>query len=284
MAIRARTYTYKVVEGWGLGPGSPALGLISAVGVDSRDQVYLFNRLPQAVVLVFDREGQFLRSWGEGLFTTPHGLWITPDDRVFLADCGDHTVRICTTDGQVLQTLGTAGQPGPSGIPFNQPTWAKQSPSGETYVSDGYGQYRVHRFASDGTLLKSWGEQGDGPGQFALPHSVVVDRRGRVLVADRENHRVQIFDGDGEFLDQWTDLLQPMDLFIDADDTVYVAEAQQRISAYSLDGEPLSRWGEKGPAPGQFSDSPHGLCVDSHGDLYVCEVIRQGRMQKFARV
>jgi len=169
-------------------------------------------------------------------------------------------------------------------MPFNQPTWAKQSPSGETYVSDGYGQYRVHRFAANGKLLTSWGEQGNGPGQFALPHSVVTDSRGRVLVADRENHRVQIFDGDGKFLDQWTDLLQPMDLFIDADDTVYVAEAQQRISVYSLDGELLSRWGEKGPAPGQFSDSPHGLCVDSRGDLYVCEVISQGRMQKFALV
>ena len=150
-------------------------------------------------------------------------------------------------------------------------------------MSDGYGQYRVHRFAPDGGLRRSWGEQGDGPGQFALPHSLVVDRRGRVLVADRENHRVQIFDGDGTFLEQWTDLRQPMDLFIDADDHIYVAEAQQRISVYSLDGELLSRWGEKGTAPGQFSDSPHGLCVDSHGDLYVCEVISQGRLQKFAR-
>jgi sugar lactone lactonase YvrE len=284
MTLRARSYTYKVVDGWGHGPGCPDLGLISAVGVDSRDQVYLFNRLPQPAVLVYDRDGTFLHSWGEGLFTTPHGLWIGPDDRLFLADCGDHTIRICTTDGHVLQTLGTAGQAGSPDMPFNQPTWAKQAPSGETYVSDGYGQFRVHRFAGDGRLLSSWGEKGTEPGQFALPHSVVVDRRGRVLVADRENHRVQIFDGDGRFLDQWTDLLQPMDLFIDADDTIYVAEAQQRISVYSLDGELLSRWGDKGSAPGQFSDSPHGLCVDSRGDLYVCEVISQGRMQKFALV
>jgi sugar lactone lactonase YvrE len=284
MALHARSVTYEVVDGWGRGPGCPTLGLVSAVGIDSRDQVYVFNRLPDPVVLVYDREGHFLRSWGEGLFTTPHGLWINPDDRVFLADCGDHTVRICTTDGQVQQTLGTAGQAGAAEMPFNQPTWAKQSPSGETYVSDGYGQFRVHRFSADGRLLKSWGSKGEGPGEFALPHSVVVDRRGRVLVADRENHRVQIFDGDGQFLEQWTDLLQPMDLFIDADDAVYVAEAQQRISVYSLDGELLSRWGEKGSAPGQFSDSPHGVCVDSRGDLYVCEVISQGRMQKFARV
>ena len=284
MALGTRTYTYRVVDGWGRGPGCPALGLVSAVGVDGQDRIYLFNRLPKPAVLVYDREGRFLRSWGEDLFTTPHGLWITPDQRVLLADSGDHTIRICTTDGQVMQTLGTPGQAGAADMPFNQPTWAKLSPSGEICVSDGYGQYRVHRFAPDGTLKQSWGEKGEGPGQFALPHSIVVDSRGRVLVADRENYRVQIFDSDGQFLDQWTELLQPMDLFIDADDAIYVAEAQQRISIFNMDGELVGRVGEKGTRPGQFSDSPHGVCVDSHGDMYVCEVLSHGRMQKFARV
>ena len=101
MVLGTRRYAHQVVEGWGHGPGCPPLGLISAVGIDSRDQVYLFNRLPQPAVLVFGREGHFIRSWGEDLFTQPHGLWISPDDRVFVADSGDHTVRICTTDGQV---------------------------------------------------------------------------------------------------------------------------------------------------------------------------------------
>jgi sugar lactone lactonase YvrE len=169
-------------------------------------------------------------------------------------------------------------------MPFNQPTWAKLGPTGDIYVSDGYGQQRAHRFGADGRVQRSWGEQGAEHGQFALPHSLVVDSRGRVLVADRENHRVEIFDSDGAYLASWTDLLQPMDLFIDADNTVYVAEAQQRISVYDLDGQLLSRWGEKGTSAGQFSDSPHGLCVDSRGDLYVCEVIGHGRLQKFARV
>lgn len=284
MAVGTSRFAYQAVEGWGRGPGSPELGLVSAMAVDSQGNVYAFNRLPKPAVLVYDRAGQFLRSWGEDLFTTPHGLWIDNEDRVFATDCGDHTIRICTTAGQVLQTLGTAGQAGAPGMPFNQPTWAKLGPAGEIYVSDGYGQHRVHRFAADGQLLRSWGEEGTGPGQFALPHSLVVDRRGRVLVADRENHRVEIFDANGTHLDSWTGLLQPMDLFIDAADVIYVAEAQQRISIYDLDGQLLSRWGEKGPAAGQFSDSPHGLCVDAQGDLYVSEVVGHSRMQKFARI
>src|SRR5438045_3797744 len=109
MAVGTRRFEYQVVKDWGRGPECPELGLISAVAIDSQDQVYAFNRLPHPAVLVFDRHGHFLRSWGEELFTTPHGLWIDRDNRVFAADCGDHTIRICTTDGQVLQTLGCSG-------------------------------------------------------------------------------------------------------------------------------------------------------------------------------
>jgi hypothetical protein len=168
-------------------------------------------------------------------------------------------------------------------MPFNMPTKALLDSSGEMYVSDGYGQFRVHCFAVNGTLLRSWGEKGEGPGQFALPHSLAVHRQGRVLVADRENNRIQIFDTDGNFLTQWTGLLMPMDIFISKNDAIYVAEARQRISVFTLEGELLARWGEAGTAPGQFSDSPHWLWEDSHGDLYISEVTGVNRLQKFAR-
>ena len=105
-----------------------------------------------------------MQSWGEDLFPIPHGIWISPDDRLYIADCGDHTVHICSTDGEALQTLGTPGQPGAYGQPFNQPTRAACLPSGEIYISDGYGQYHVHRLAADGTHLQSWGGSGAEPG------------------------------------------------------------------------------------------------------------------------
>lgn len=284
MVVGTGKYTYHVVEGWGRGSdGREPGGLVTAVAVDSRDRVYAFVRKPP-VVLVYDRAGRFLTLWGEDVFDTPHGIWISPDDRIYCADSGDHTIRTFTTEGVLLETMGTPGQPGPPDMPFNMPTKAVLSASGELYVSDGYGQFRVHRFAPDGVLLRSWGEQGQGPGQFALPHSVAVDRQGRILVVDRENNRIQLFDADVTFLTEWPELLLPMDVFIDEDDTVYVAEAQQRVSLFTLDGELLARWGEKGTAPGQFSDSPHWIWMDSHRDLYITEVTGPNRLQKFARV
>ncbi len=284
MAENRGNFRYKVVEGWGQGPVGRALGGVTpAVATDSRDRVYIVRREPPAM-LVYDRAGRFLSAWGEDTFSNPHSVWISDADQVYVADVGDHTVRKFDTDGRLLQTLGTPGQVGAPGQPFNMPTWAALAPWGDLYVSDGYGQFRVHRFCVDGILMHSWGAEGQGPGQFALPHCVRVDRRGRVLVLDRENRRLQIFNREGDFLGEWPDLEGPNDLYIDQEDIVYIAESQHRISVFTLDGELLARWGEQGEAPGQFADHPHGLWVDSHGDLYVAEVpFLDNRLQKFTR-
>jgi DNA-binding beta-propeller fold protein YncE len=202
-------FIYEPVVGWGAGPHGHALGLVSAVAVDSQERVYIFNRVPEPAVLVFDRDGTFLHSWGQDLFSAPHSLWIDADDTLYLTDTDDHTLRHCTTDGTVLRTWGTPGEPGPPGAPFNRPSWAMRGPSGALYVTDGYGQSRVHKFAPSGELLHSWGEPGSGPGQFNLPHSLWVDRDERVLVVDRENHRIQIFDSSGTYLDEWTGFERP---------------------------------------------------------------------------
>ena len=167
-------YRYEVVEGWGQ---IPQLGLASAVACDSQDRVYVFNRSPNPAMLVFERDGRFIGSWGEDLFKAPHGIWISPDDEIYTTDTEDHTVRRFSLSGELLQTWGTVDEPGPPGQPFNQPTRAVLSQSGEMYVSDGYGQSRVHRMTLDGEAIVSWGAPGSGPSEFNLPHDVTVGQK-----------------------------------------------------------------------------------------------------------
>jgi len=275
-------FTYEVAEGWGKLPEGWEFSRVAGVVVDSRDRVYVFNRSAHPM-MVFDRDGKFLKSWGEGMFATPHGICIGSDDCIYLADSGNHTVRKFTTDGDLLMTLGTEGVEGADGSPFRRPTDVALSPSGEIYVSDGYGNSRVHKYSPDGKLLMSWGESGDGDGQFNLPHGIFVSRYNLVYVADRENHRIQVFTPEGRFVSWWTGFRQPCTLFIDREDNVYVPELQHRISILNLNGELLARWGEKESRdPGQFV-APHTACVDSRGDLYVGEVLEGQRIQKFVR-
>jgi len=316
-------YVYELVKGWGKHFYSPYVDVVN-IGVDSKDQIYVFTRMCVDPVLVFNSQGKFLRCWGRNLFTWPHGLYVAPDDSVYCTD-GDHTVRKFTTDGKLLMTLGNKNRPSDTGVvgrdyttvkrsagPFNVPTDVVQDARGDLYITDGYGNARVHKFSRDGEYLFSWGEPGRGPGQFCLPHSICVDGRGTLYVADRENNRVQLFDPEGRFLAQWEGN-KPSDVFIHAGN-LYLSEIgdepvdgrisispkdgfpMTRISVLNLDGEVLSRLGGvKGCAPGSFY-APHDLCVDSRGDIYVGELVttRSGggdrvpwnchTLQKFRRI
>ncbi len=328
MLVGESTLTFELVPDWEQLPSGWSHGDVAGVAADSRDRVFVFNRSEHPVI-IYDRDGRFVSSWGEGLFTRPHGITIH-DDVVYCADDTDHTVRALTLDGQVLWTLGSLNQPSDTGYspegrsnllsikrgagPFNRPTRLAVAQNGDLYVSDGYGNARIHRFSANGKLLQSWGEPGREPGQFNLPHSVWVHSDGRVFVCDRENDRIQIFSPSGELRTIWTNVTRPGDLWIDKDDHVFVGEmawntdethldgrpfAESRspqMSVRDLDGNVITRWGGDDPcAPGGFA-SPHGICLDSRGDLYVGEVThtalsRGGRwspachsLQKFARV
>jgi len=280
-------FRYEPVPGWGRLPEGWSLKEVAAVATDSQDRVYAFNRGAHPMV-VFDRDGTFLAAWGEGLFTRAHGLHIGPDDALWCTDDGDHSVRKCTPDGRVLLTLGLPGTPAPlySGTPFNRCTHTALSPEGDIYVSDGYGNAAVHKYSPEGRHLFSWGSPGTAPGQFNLPHNIVCDDAGLVYVADRESHRVQIFDRLGAYQGQWNNLHRPCSLFLGKGKCpcCYVGELGPglavnikapnlgpRVSVLDMAGNLLSRFGALGDGPGEFW-SPHGICVDSHEDLYVAEV------------
>ena len=290
VAVGTAAYTYEVAEGWGKLPDGWSFREAAAVGTDSNDNVYVFNR-GEHPMIVFDREGNFLRSWGEGVFPRAHGVTMGPDDTIYCTDDGDHTVRKCKLDGTVIFTLGISGKPTPfmSGDPFNRCTHVAIDPTnGDFYVSDGYGNARVHKYSPDGKHLFSWGESGTGPGQFNIAHNVCTDKDGWVYVADRENHRIQVFDSNGKFQTQWTDMARPCGLYIDqsGEQRVYVGELGvaigsndqafglgPRITIMDINGNTLAKLGD-GPqseAPGRFI-APHGVCIDSRGDIYVGEV------------
>jgi DNA-binding beta-propeller fold protein YncE len=163
--------------------------------------------------------------------------------------------------------------------PFNLPTDIAVAPSGEIFISDGYGNARVHKFSAGGEYLFSWGEPGSGRGQFNLPHGVWIDRRGRLLVADRENNRVQVFDQNGNLLTIWpTELIGPAFFYVDDEDIVYIPEHNAgMVSILTLDGERLARWG------GPIYRSCHGIWVTRHGDLYVVQPGEWGRVGRVVR-
>ena len=318
---------FKVIEGWEKLPPGYTHKDVDGVAVDSKDNVYLMTR-QQSRILVYDRNGKFLRSWGEDFFTPrTHGIAIGPDDMVYSVDDGDHCVRKFTPEGKQLMMIGTSGKPSntgydgknltsikPGGAPFNRPTDIAVAANGDLYVSDGYGNARVHRFSADGKLIQSWGEPGSGPGQFMLVHSVGVSPDNRVFVCDRENDRVHIYSLDGKLLDMWTHVQRPTDVSFDKDGRVYVSELWWRVGQKShtrgpikhdlpggvrvldLEGNVLLHWcSADREAPGCFV-APHTICVDSRGDLYVGEVtwtfgIKLGGVsedahmfQKFARI
>ncbi len=294
MPFGSGEFTYEVVEGWGDLPSGYELFQVAGVAVDADDRVYAFNRSTHKLI-VFDRDGGFVKAWKD-TFEVPHGMRIGPDGSIFLVDQGSHVVLKYSPDEELLMTLGNRGQPSDTGYiehrvvkraagPFNNPTGVAISDSGDIFVSDGYGNCRVHKYSADGELLKTWGVPGtEAPGEFHLPHGIGIDNQGRLLVADRENHRIQLFTQDGDHIDTWTGFRQPCSVTVGPDGTVYVPELGSRMSILDSDGNLLSRWGGDATKTSGLFTAPHGAAVDSRGDLYVGEVLEGSRLQKFARL
>ena len=304
-------FRYKFVDGWAKLPDGMAFHECPGVAVDSQDNVYVLTRGDHPI-MVFDQEGNFIRSFGEGLFSNrTHGLYIAHDDSVLAADDGIHTIQKFSSEGDKLMEIGERNQPAPawSGQAFNRPTSAAIMPSnGDVYVSDGYGNSRIHVFTGSGEYKFSWGEPGIDAGQFIRPHNIAVDSNDQVYVVDREAHRIQIFDPQGNFITMWNNIHRP-DSMVLWQDHIYVGELNgmggvdeapglgHRVTIYDLEGKRVCMFGtpEEGEGPGQFI-APHGIAVDSKGDLYVAEVsftIRGSRMDppkvlrsfsKYARV
>ncbi len=297
---------HEVVRGWPALPENHPLGLCAGVGVDSHNRIFVFHRrergwstpfptepIAATTVSVIDGEsGKLIASWGAGLFIMPHGLTIDREDNVWLTDVALHQVFKFTHDGKLLLTLGERAQPGTDHSHFNLPTDVAVLPDGSFYVSDGYKNTRVVKFAADGRYEFEWGEKGAEPGQFNLPHGIAVDAQGRVIVCDRTNSRLQVFDARGKFLTQWKGphLGRPYGVAVGPDGHVFAidggdpsAEPAERGKVVELDaeGRVADTFGSPGKGPGQFQTG-HDIAVAPDGAVYVADSGGK-RVQKFVR-
>src|SRR5918912_1984388 len=266
-------YQYELVEDW---PKVEIKGATADLACDSRGRLYVGVRNPKpdgsvgnilggtGHVLVLDRDGRLLDTWDD-VGSAPHGVWVNADDEIFLADTGFHTVTKFAPSGEPLMVLGTHGQPGAPDEQSNMPIHAVQAPNGDIFVSDGYGQNRIHRFSARGEYILSFGSgdsafihrrfgigsggvPGTGPGQFNVPHDVYVDQHSRVYVLDRETYRRQVFTMLGELVSMCTGINHPDKILPDADGTFHIV-GLGGVEIRKPDGTFVGRWGEQGSEP-----------------------------------
>ena len=312
-------------------PSDLYFGEVAGVAVNSKGHVFVFSRgnstgpaygASAAQLLEFDANGKFVREIGHNLYawSYAHSVKIDPHDNIWVADKGSDVVVKFNPEGRVTMVFGRKQEASDEGtgplkhvhppLPpedglFRQVTDVAWDAAGNTYISDGYINSRIAKVDKDGNWLKSWGEPGNKPGQFDTPHSIAVDAQGNVYVADRGNHRIQVFDGDGKFLRQIViDVPAPADarpaignisanpsgarmpgspwaicITPPPNQVLYSSDAfPGRIYKLSLDGKVLGMFGKSGKQPGQFGWI-HEIACPSENELYVAELLNW-RVQK----
>ena len=295
---------YRTVEDWAKLPDGRKWGQTISVDVD-RDgkSIWVFERCGSntcdgshlAPILKFDPAGKPVKSFGAGMFIFPHGLHVDRDGNVWATDARGkggkgHQVFKFSPEGRVLLALGAAGVTGDDPNFFNSPSDVLVAPNGDIFVADGHGgetNARIVKFAKDGSLLKTWGKKGAGPGEFNVPHTLAMDSRGRLFVGDRANSRIQIFDQEGKFLAEWRQFGRPSGVFIDKNDVIYVADSESNITqnpgfkrglriGSASDGKVTAFIPDPGPrkegsGPGTGS-AAEGVAADAEGNVYGAEV------------
>jgi DNA-binding beta-propeller fold protein YncE len=298
-AMAQPSLPYKAVEGWPRLPQGWNLMETAGVAVDAQNHSYVFHRGAHPII-EFDADGWFVRAWGDGLFDRPHSIRIDAGGNIWTADDGSHTVVKMDRHGKILMVFGRfrtttqAQSTMPDGsaggalrgvrdegvIRFNRPTDVAIAGNGDIFVSDGYGNSRIVKFNKDGKFLKEWGKRGNGPGEFHTPHSIVVDQTNRVIVADRENYRIQIFDTEGNFKQEWKGIGAPWGLALTPDNHIVMADGyNNRVTKLTMDGKVVGTFGSMGKHPGQFHYA-HQIAAAPDGSIYTAEILNW-RAQKF---
>lgn len=263
-----------------LGDGS-VLGPPSAVVINGQNHLIVFNRGPHPLA-EFDLDGKFIRTWGEGLYDRPHGMRRGPDNSLWTTDVQGHTVIKMDATGKVLMTLGERGKAGDwdeatQSRLLNQPTDLAIAPNGDIFVAEGHGGQpvpKVLRFDKSGRFITSWGAKGTGPGQFNVLHSIVVDSKGLVYVADRSNRRMQIFDANGKFVKEWKFKGLPCGLFIAPNGQMWMLSGfSGEVLPLDANGKALGAFGIPGKGLGEFGEA-HYMEIGPKGEIYIADTVK----------
>jgi hypothetical protein len=304
--LKPTVVEYDVDPNWPQRPDHvSAAGWVSGLAIDDKDQVWIFKKGPDPVQ-VYASDGAFVRTWGKGMFSKPHQLRIDHEGNIWVADFGLHIVQKFTPEGKLLQTLGVRGEAGEDETHFNQPTDMAITPSGDIFVADGYGNRRIVHFDRGGKFIKAWGGPGSGAGEFVLPHAIVLGEGGRLYVADRNCGRIQIFDQEGKFVDQWSQVIMPWGLSIKGDNLwvcgssphwwmrggKYPEYKDQIIMRFGTDGRARQLWTLPLGDIGTDKEHPnvsllkpghavgiHCIDVDSKDNVYVGDIYGEHAMK-----
>jgi len=293
---------YRTIENWAKLPEGRPWGSTAGVTVDRNGNIWVAERCGAnscagstlAPILEFDPSGKLLTSFGAGMFVFPHGITADQDGNIWVTD-GDakdgkgHQVFKFSPKGKVLLTLGKPGVAGAGEDTFDKPSAVAIAANGDIFVADGHGgdsNARIVKFSKDGKFIMTWGKKGSAPGELNIPHALAFDSKGRLFVADRGNNRIQIFDQNGKFIDQWQQFSRPSGIFIDRNDVIYVADSESgsvakdhaawkrgiRIGS-AKDGSVTSFIPDPNTVPNFTGTSAaEGVAADAKGVIYGAEV------------
>ncbi len=268
---------YKVVPDIFDLPRGMNFGECSGVAINSKGHIFVLNRGKHGLI-EFDGDGKYIHTLGDGLFVRAHGLRIDAEDNIWATDVGSHIVVKLDPRGRILMVLGSRGRAAewhPYGHLrcFDEPNDLAFGPAGEIYITQGHGkgESRVMKFSADGTFIKTWGGEGTAAGQFHCPHSIVIDAKGLLYVADRSNQRIQVFDADGNYLRETHHPGTPCGLCMSRDQHLFLAHGHEgRIMKLTLAGKVLGVTGSQGKGPNQYGEA-HYLALDAREDIYVAD-------------
>ncbi|MBB6672759.1 hypothetical protein [Cohnella nanjingensis] len=297
------TRSYEVVSNWAKLPEGRSFGYTHGIEVDANNRYYVFHTGSPAMY-VFDEEGNFLNAWGEEFAGGAHGCYLHREadgERFYLTDTARSEVIKTDLEGNVLLRIGTPDLPDVYDAErLFVPTDVAVGPGGLIYVADGYGQSYIHVYDQEGHYIKSWGGKGNGEGQLDCPHGVSVDYRHdepEIYVADRGNNRIQVFTLEGRHKRFVTEEMRMPDSFFYYGDEVVFPDLLSRVTVLDKDDKLIVHLGDDPEASKQegwpnlpndyyradrFS-SPHGVCADAAGNLYVAEWTQDGRVTKLVR-